>query len=289
MSNDKREQARQLWEQSGGALPLKEIAKQLGLPEATVRSWKARDGWSRVATETQRATQRQRRARANRMAVAVIETNEELSDSEKDFCIAFVHAPNGAQAAMATGRYSTYASAKQAAYTMMQNPAVRVEIMRLKAIKRETMLVDGDDVIDMHMRIAFADITQFVTFGREIVPVMGPFGPIVEKDPETGQMLKIVKAVNVVRFREHDQVDGLVLAEVKQGKDGASVKLADRQKSLDFLAQYFTLNPMDKHKLDYDQRRMKLEERKAAEGNEEALSKLDELMAGIDRVMQDGG
>lgn len=297
MANEIRQQARQLWEQSSGTLPLKEIAQQLKVSLGTVKSWKHRDAWGmpdapqklqEVATKDATAqAQRRRRAQVNRAAAESIEANEELTDSEKEFCAAFVHAPSATQAAQATGRYSTYASAKQMAYSMLQKPAVVAEIKRLKAIKRMALLADGDDVIDMHMRIAFADITQFVEFGRTEVEVMGPFGPIMVQGPD-GKPVALKKEINTVRFKEHTQVDGLVLAEVKQGRDGASVKLADRQKSLDFLAQYFLLNPLDKHRIEYDERRMKLDERKAAEGNEEALSKLDELMAGVDRVMQDG-
>ena len=272
MANDKRAQARQLWEQSGGTLPLKDIATQIDVSESTLRSWKARDGWGRVATtrtdEMQRATQRRRRAAVNRRAAEQVEANDELTDAEKDFCTQFIHAPNGAQAAMATGRYSTYASAKQAAYMMLQKPAVQAEIKRLKVAKRAAMLADGDDVVEMHMRIAFADITQFVTFGRETVPVMSMFGPVTvkEKDPVTGEETEktLTKEVNSVRFREHNQVDGLVLAEVKQGKDGASVKLADRQKSLEFLERFFLLNPMDKHKVEFDNKKLELERQKVA-------------------------
>jgi phage terminase small subunit len=89
-----------------------------------------------------------------------------------------------------------------------------------------------------------------------------------------------------VRFKEHDRVDGTVISEVKQGRDGASVKLVDRQKSLAFLERYFELNPMDRHRREYDEKRLKLEENKQKAGNEDALKKLDEMLAGIDKVMQ---
>jgi len=258
---EKREQARKLYKESGGKMLLKDIAMQLGVAEGTLRSWKKRDNWDgKSATLQISATQRQRRAATNRKAAEGIEANDKLSDHEKDFCVAFIHAPNASQAAVMTGNYSTYGSARVAAYNMMRKPAVIKEIKRLKVIKRATMLADGDDVVEMHMRIAFADISAFVEFGQEEVDVMGPFGPIEISDAD-GEKVKLTKVVNTVRFKEHSAVDGTLISQIKQGRDGASVKLKDSQKSLEFLERYFELNPMDKHKKAFDEKKLAIAER----------------------------
>ena len=91
------------------------------------------------------------------------------------------------------------------------------------------------------MDIAFADITDYVEFGRETVPVMGPFGPIVVKDEKTGKKIEIKKEINVVRFRESIEIDGTLISEIKQGKDGASIKLADRMKALQWISDHMDL------------------------------------------------
>lgn len=91
------------------------------------------------------------------------------------------------------------------------------------------------------MDIAFADITDYVEFGREKVQVMGAFGPVEVKNPETGKKEPLIKEVNTVRFRESGEVDGTLISEVKQGKDGASIKLLDRMKALDWLAEHMDL------------------------------------------------
>jgi len=288
---EKREQARKLYEQGES---LKSIASELDVSPGTVRSWKARGKWDKKGGErcnvaenaTQRERQRKRNAQINRVISEHVEGNEELSDVEKDFCLYFVQCYNAAQAALKTGNYSTYASAGQGGYRMLQKPMVQAEIKRLKEIKRAGILADVDDLIDLHMRIAFADITNFVEFGREEVNVMGAFGPIQVKDPETGEKVPLMKKVNTVRFKEHDAVDGALISEVRQGKDGASVKLVDRQKSLAFLERYFEANPMDRHKKAYDNARLELERKKQEADNEEALEKLDQMMTGIDQVMK---
>ena len=47
--------------------------------------------------------------------------------------------------------------------------------------------------------------------------------------------------MNTVRFRPSVEVDGTILAEVKQGRDGASIKLADRMKALQWLSDHMDL------------------------------------------------
>ena len=91
------------------------------------------------------------------------------------------------------------------------------------------------------MDIAFADITDFLTFGQKEVPVMGAFGPIRVEDPDTGEKVEVKKIVNVVQFRESHEVDGTLISEVRQGKDGASIKLADRMKALDWLSEHMDM------------------------------------------------
>ena len=50
-----------------------------------------------------------------------------------------------------------------------------------------------------------------------------------------------MQEINTVRFRESSEVDGSLISEVKQGKNGASVKLADRMKALEWLAGHMDL------------------------------------------------
>ncbi len=87
------------------------------------------------------------------------------------------------------------------------------------------------------MDIAFSDITDYLLFGQEEVPVMGAFGPVVDK--ETGETL--TKIVNTVKFQESSGVDSTIISEVKQGKDGASIKLGERMKALDWLTDHMDM------------------------------------------------
>ena len=91
------------------------------------------------------------------------------------------------------------------------------------------------------MNIAFSDITDYVKFGTEEVPVMSMYGPVQIKDPQTGEKKPLTETVNIIHFRDSSDVDGTIISEVKHGKNGSSIKLADRMKALQWLADHMDL------------------------------------------------
>ena len=97
------------------------------------------------------------------------------------------------------------------------------------------------DIFQKYMDIAFSDVTDFLEFGTEEVPVMALYGPVQVTDEETGEKRTLTKTVNTVRFKESTDVDGSIISEVKQGKDGASIKLADRMKALQWISDHMDL------------------------------------------------
>ena len=136
---------------------------------------------------------------------------------------------------------------------------MRQEIYRLKQSRLNRELMDEYDIVQKYMDIAFSDITDFVAFGQETVPVMGAFGPVKVRNEETGKEEVMTKEVNAVRFRESTDVDGTLIAEVKQGKDGASIKLLDKMKALEWLTKYFEMNPESKYRKEYDKRKLEID------------------------------
>ena len=95
------------------------------------------------------------------------------------------------------------------------------------------------------MDIAFSDLTDYLSWGRRTVQVMGAFGPVYETviDPDTGEEVKqpLMKIINAVEFRESADVDGSILSEVKQGKDGVSIKVIDPAKALEWLTSHMNM------------------------------------------------
>lgn len=45
--NPLRNKAYEIWKESGGKKPLKDIAKELGVPDSTIRKWKCLDNWEK--------------------------------------------------------------------------------------------------------------------------------------------------------------------------------------------------------------------------------------------------
>ena len=102
-------------------------------------------------------------------------------------------------------------------------------------------LLKQEDIFQKYMDIAFADVTDYVSFGRENIQVMGAFGPVMVENKETGKKEVLEKEVNTVKFKQSEDVDGTLIMEVKQGKDGASIKLVDKMKALQWLADHMDI------------------------------------------------
>lgn len=124
---------------------------------------------------------------------------------------------------------------------LLGNTRIKKEILKLKKNRLNREMLDESDIFQKYMDIAFSDITDYVTFGREEVPVMAMYGPVEIEDEETGKKVPLTKRINVVKFKESSEVDGTLITEVKQGRDGASIKLADRMKALDWLAEHMDM------------------------------------------------
>lgn len=238
----------------------KDIAEKYGTTINTVKSWKKRYAWNREGAPKEKrvCTQNKKGAHVEKIQVGdgTKETlqNTDLTSEQQMFCIYYSRTFNAAQSYQkAYG--CQYTTAVAHGYKLLSNVVVRAEIERLKEIKRQQIVASADDIVELQMRIAFADIGIYMSFGRENVSVMGAFGPV--KDPETGEYMK--KEVNAIRLNESDMVDTQIIQEVKQGQDGVSIKLADKQKAFDWLTKYFLMHPESKYRAEYEKRKAEKE------------------------------
>ncbi|MFF2754328.1 terminase small subunit [Psychrobacillus sp. NPDC058041] len=65
---------------------------------------------------------------------------------------------------------------------LLRNAKVAEEIRRIKGEMRQGLFIDAMDVLDKYIKIAFADITEYTTFGRKEFPFNRYFGPIKDED-----------------------------------------------------------------------------------------------------------
>ena len=217
----------------------KEIAAKYEVTINTVKSWKKRYWKERIG-----CTQKEKVAHkkvATKIANKIVDDNEELDDGKQLFCIYYLKYHNAVKAYLKVKPNAKYTSAVVTASKWKNSPEVIEELRRLKKEMYTDVLLDPQDIVQKYIDIAFADINDYLEYGRELVPVMGPFGPIIMKDEETGQTEPVMKEINIVKFKNSQKVDGTILSEVKQGKDGASIKLADRLKALDWLSKHLDM------------------------------------------------
>ena len=224
----------------------KDIAEKYGVTINTVKSWKTRYKWSKdneksVHTKIKNVcTQKNIKEKAAVKEVEQVMKNPELTDKQRLFCLYYTRSFNATKAYQKAYQCS-YETAMVAGPRMLGNVRVRDEIQHLKQNRYQRELLSESDIFQKYINIAFADITDFLDFGTEEVPVMALYGPVKVKDPETGEEKTLTKIVNTVRFKASSEVDGSILSEVKQGKDGASIKLADRMKALAWLAAHMDI------------------------------------------------
>ena len=255
-------------------MKLVEIASQLNVSEGTVRSWKSRYKWDcNVANKKRNVAKRKKEENSkNKKAIAeavdqVID-NPDLTDKQRLFCLHYVRCFNATKAYQKAYGCS-YETANVEGYKTLVKPSIKTEIRNLKQTRLNREFLSEEDIFQMYMDIAFADITDYVSFGRETVEVMGAFGPVQVKNEKTGKKEILKREINTVRFKESDSVDGRLISEIKQGKDGASIKLADRMKALQWLSDHMDLAT---------------EEQKARIGVLKARAKVDDQISVEDKV-----
>ncbi len=270
---DKRiEQAKEMYLQGQ---KLVEIASQLNLPEGTVRRWKCTHKWENERSDKKSERSEKKKVKKKKAAESEVERvieNSDLTDKQRLFCICYIRSFNATKAYQKAYEVD-YLTAAANGSRMLGNARVKKEILRLKKERLNREFFSESDIFQKYMDIAFADITDYLKFGTEEVPVMAMYGPVKIKDPETGEEKQLTKTVNTVHFKESSGVDGTILAEVRQGKDGASIKLSDRMKALQWLSDHMDMGT--------EEQKAKIAQMKAQTekitGNNQEIEDLDEI------------
>lgn len=208
----------------------KDIAAKYGVSMNTVKSWKKRYAWSRnkKTKSTQKGCTQNKKGAHKKEAVAEdvsqVVINDGLTDQQQLFCLYQSRMFNYTKAYMKAYPGCTYASAAVLGSRLMKNQLIRETIEQLKQNHMNREMLKQEDIFQKYMDIAFADMNDYMSFGQEEIET--DYGP---------------RMINSVQLKESDQVDGTLITEVKQGRDGVSVKLADRMKAIDWLADHMDI------------------------------------------------
>src|SRR5690606_8832100 len=104
---------------------------------------------------------------------------------------------------------------------LLGNARIKAEVIRVRDELTQEALLDKRTLIQKWIDIAFADITDYVQFGTETVETFDDMGKPVEYK------------VNYTHLSDSSELDGSLITEVKKGKDGITIKLADKMKALE--------------------------------------------------------
>lgn len=152
---------------------------------------------------------------------------EGLTEKQIKFCEVYVLNYNISIALRKAGYESETSGV---AYRIRQKPGCKRYIQWLKARMLHDTLINGEDIINQWVKIAFADMTDFVDINK------------------FGITLKPVR-----------EMDGQLVKSIKSGRDGVSIELYDKLKALDSLAKYTEDMPKD-YKQKIEERKMELME-----------------------------
>lgn len=229
----------------------KDIAEKYGTTINTVKSWKKRYEWSRGEGAHKAEKVCTQKTKGAPKTVAPIDDgtketlqNDDLTSEQQMFCVYYSRTFNAAQSYI-NAYGCQYSTALTNGPALLRNTRVKKEIERLKEIKRQQIIAGADDIVEIQMRIAFADIGNYMSFGQKEIT-----------DPETEDTYMI----STVDLKESGNTDTQLIQEVKRGKDGVSIKLADRQKAIEWLSKYFLVHPDDKYKAEFDKKRAEVKD-----------------------------
>lgn len=250
----------------GSSDTLTVIAKRHDIPVGTLKSQMSRDKkigeqWIKFATVYNDATEDKKAATVKEDEYLNIDTmkneprlieikNDDLNDRQRLFITYYVKCWNATKA-YHKAYDCAYSTALSNGPQLLRNARIREEVIRLRDSLTADALLDRRMLIQKWMDIAFADITDYVDFKTEEIQVTDEQGNAIEYK------------TSIVNLNDSKKVDGTLITEVKKGKDGITIKLADKMKALEFLSKHMDLlNEDDKKHLQEEQMKLNIEKTK---------------------------
>ena len=203
--NRAKRKAKEIWIKEQGQIRPHLLARQIGLPRRVLNKWIREENWTdEFETPAHELSDKTKDVLHNRAKELKLDDREEL------FCYEFIRTYNRQSAAVKSGYPPVGAYTR--AGNLLRDDKINEFLDELRKARNEELFIDGMRVLEQYRDIAFADITDFVDFG--------PHG---------------------VYLKPSGIVNGQIISEVKEGKDGQSIKLNDRMEALRVLTKYFKL------------------------------------------------
>ena len=253
-----RDEAKRMYLDSKGKMLLKDIAKAVGKQDTQIRRWKSLDHWDEelkgnVTIPKDNVTKQNNgieKPPKTELLPEEIETlnNEELTEKQRLFCLYYVrfNATKAYQKAYSCDYFTAAANGPR----LLGNARIKEEIQRIKDAKIKQTMYSTEDYFQKMIDIAYSDVTDYLSFGQE------------EAQDKNGNTFMM----NVINLKESCDVDGTLIQEVKQGKDGIAVKLVSKEFALKWLDKHYS-EATDLQKAQIEQLRAQTDKLKADNEN----------------------
>lgn len=255
-----RDEAKRMYLDSKGKMLLKDIAKAVGKQDTQIRRWKSLDHWDEelkgnVTIPKDNVTKQNNgieKPPKTELLPEEIETlnNEELTEKQRLFCLYYVRWFNATKAYRKVYDCD-YTTAMTNGSMLLRNTKIQEHIQAIKDAKIKQAMYTAEDFFQKMMDIAYSDATDFLSFGRRI-------------NEETGL------EYNYVDFLDSSEVDGTLIQEVKQGKDGCTIKLVGKEFALKWLDKHYS-EATELQKAQFEQLRAQTDKLKADNQEEEII------------------
>ena len=152
----------------------------------------------------------------------------DLTLEEKKFILYYLESMNATQAYLkAHDGDVTKARAYVKGSQLLNSDRIQLELRRVKKIFKRVYDIDPTRYIEFQLKGANADIGDYIKFSEDEVPVLAEDGSQMF-DPDTGE--KLTKKINRMHLVDSDKVDTSVITKIKQGRDGITIELVDKNK-----------------------------------------------------------
>ena len=258
-----RDKAFEIYKLNNGEILLKDIATQLGVKDTQIRKWKSQDKWEEKLKGTLQKNKRNvinKKTDINKQAIneeiELVLKNDKLTEKQKLFCIYYIENFNATKAYQRAYECS-YATAMSEGSKSLRNPKIKIEIDRLTNECLEEQEINSKllskRLWKKYIDIAFADITDYLEFNSK--EVQGEYGTYTK---------------NTISLKNSGEVDGSLISEISEGRDGIKIKLQDKMKALQWLSDRMDLLPTSvKTKLDIEMLKLEVEMNKHDNTQEE--------------------
>lgn len=252
-----REKAKELYLNAKGNIKLIDIAQQLGVLDTQIRKWKSQDKWdnelegkgtlpnTKRNVTNKKVSKKKEEKEPIREAVKEVMENEELTEKQKLFCIYYSKCFNATKAYLKAYECD-YIAANVNGSRLLVKDSIKAMIDQLTQVTINKEVLKRS-LLQKYIDIAFSDIKEYMEFGTETI------------EGKKGEF-----ELSVVKLKDSNGVDGTLISEVSQGKDGIKIKMLDKMKAMDFLSKHTNLlSDEEKTKLDIEYKNLQIEKTKA--------------------------